>query len=103
MTRRGGHLARLHPPSAAPGDFPSIYLSGQTAGEPLDTTDAVTLIFQGSGSQTDTDSRWGAYSSVALDGADLCSFWYTNQYYPATGSFAWNTGVAGHIRFSGCE
>jgi hypothetical protein len=89
--------------SAAPGDFPSIYLAGQTAGEPRGTTDAESQIFQGSGSQTDTSSRWGDYSSMALDGADLCSFWYTTEYYPATGSFAWNTRVAGKIKFKGCK
>lgn len=89
--------------SAAAGDFPSIYLSGQTAGEPLGTTDAESLIFHGSGSQTDTRSRWGDYSSMALDGADLCTFWYTTEYYPATGSFLWNTRVAGKIKFKGCK
>jgi hypothetical protein len=89
--------------SAAAGDYPSIYLSGQTAGEPTGTTDTESLIFQGSGSQADTDSRWGDYSSMALDGADLCSFWYTTEYYPATGSFAWNTRIAGEIKFNGCK
>jgi hypothetical protein len=88
--------------SATAGDFPSIYLSGQTAGEPPGTTDAESLIFAGSGSQTDTDGRWGDYSSMAVDGADLCTFWYTNQYYPATASFAWNTRIGGQIKFPSC-
>jgi hypothetical protein len=89
--------------SAAAGDYPSLYLAGQTAGEAAGTTDAETLIFQGSGSQTDTGNRWGDYSSMALDGADLCSFWYTTEYYPATGSFAWNTRIAGQIKFPSCR
>ena len=88
--------------SAAAGDFPSLYLSGQTAGEPLDTTDAESLIFQGSGSQFNTASRWGDYSSMAVDGADRCSFWYTTEYYAADGSFAWNTRIAGSIKFPSC-
>jgi hypothetical protein len=87
--------------SAAAGDYPSLYLSGQTAGEPSGTTDTESLIFQSSGSQTDTFSRWGDYSSMVLDGADSCSFWYTTEYYPATASFAWNTRIA-KIRFSSC-
>jgi hypothetical protein len=87
--------------SAASGDYPSLYLSGQTAGEPSGTTDTESLIFQSSGSQTDTFSRWGDYSSMVLDGADSCSFWYTTEYYPATASFAWNTRIA-KIRFSSC-
>ena len=89
--------------SASAGDYPSLYLSGQTAGESPGTTDAESLIYQGSGSQFNTGNRWGDYSSIALDGADGCSFWYTNEYYPADGSFAWSTRIAGSIKFSGCQ
>lgn len=89
--------------SATTGDYPSLYLSGQTAGELLGTTDAESLLFQGSGSQFNTGNRWGDYSSMALDGADSCSFWYTTEYYPTNGSFAWSTRIAGQIRFSGCH
>jgi hypothetical protein len=89
--------------SASRGDYPSLYLSGHTAGEPLNTTDTESLIFQGSGSQFNTGNRWGDYSSMALDGSDGCSFWYTTEYYPADGSFAWSTRIAGSIKFSGCH
>ena len=89
--------------SASAGDYPSLYLSGQAAGEPPNTTDTESLIFQGSGSQFNTGNRWGDYSSMALDGADGCSFWYTTEYYPADGSFAWSTRIAGAIKFSGCH
>jgi hypothetical protein len=88
--------------SAAAGDYPSLYLSGQTAGELTGTTDAESLIFAGSGSQFNTASRWGDYSSMALDGSDSCSFWYTTEYYPADGSFAWATRIAGSIKFAPC-
>ena len=88
--------------SAAAGDFPSIYLSGQTAGEPAGTTDAESLIFKGAGSQSNTQNRWGDYTSTALDGADMCTFWYTDQYYSADGSFTWQTRVAGNIKFPSC-
>jgi hypothetical protein len=89
--------------SAAAGDYPSIYLSGQQAGEPLGTTDAETLVWQGSGSQFSTADRWGDYSSMALDGADFCSFWYTTEYYSADGSFAWQTRLIGQIKFPNCH
>jgi hypothetical protein len=89
--------------SAAVGDYPSIYLSGQQAGEPVGTTDAETLAWQGSGSQSATDNRWGDYSSMALDGADFCSFWYTTEYYSADGSFAWQTRLIGQIKFPNCH
>lgn len=88
--------------SAAASDYPSIYLSGHTAGESLGTTDGESLVFQGSGSQFNTASRWGDYSSMALDGADNCSFWYTTEYYSADGAFAWQTRVAGPIKFPSC-
>ena len=87
--------------SAAAGDYPALYLSGQTAGNPLGSTDAESPLFQGSGSQFNTGNRWGDYSSMALDGADSCSFWYTNEYYPANGSFAWSTRIV-QIKFPGC-
>jgi hypothetical protein len=87
--------------SSAAGDFPSLYLAGQTAGEPTGTTDAESLIFQGTGSQFNTASRWGDYTSMALDGVDRCTFWYTNEYYPTDGSFAWSTRIA-EIKFPGC-
>lgn len=88
--------------SGTAGDFPSIYLSGHTAGEPAGMTDTESLVFAGLGSQTDSSSRWGDYSSMALDGANGCSFWYTNQYEAATGSFNFSTRIAGPIKFPSC-
>ena len=87
--------------SSLPLDYPSVYVAGQTAGEPPGTTDLESLIFPGTGSQIDTGSRWGDYTSMALDGADRCSFWYTNEYYKTNGSFAWSTRVA-EIKFPTC-
>jgi hypothetical protein len=87
--------------SATPGDFPSIYYAGQTAGDPLGTTETETLIKQGTGFQPDTDNRWGDYSSMALDGADSCTFWYANEYYDTNTRFNWATWLAS-LRFPGC-
>ena len=88
--------------SAASGDFPSIYYAGQTAGDLLGTTETEALIKQGAASQPDTQSRWGDYSSMALDGADSCTFWYTNEYYPVTASFRWDTWLAS-LKFPNCR
>jgi hypothetical protein len=88
--------------SAAAGDYPSIYYAGQTAGDPLGTTETEALIKQGSGSQTDTVDRWGDYSSMALDGADSCTFWYTQEYYPTTAQFRWDTWLAS-LTFPSCH
>jgi hypothetical protein len=88
--------------SGAPGDYPSIYFAGQTAGDPPGTMETEALIKQGTGSQPDTDNRWGDYSSMALDGTDSCTFWYTNEYYPATVSFSWATWLAS-LKFPNCR
>jgi hypothetical protein len=87
--------------SAAAGDFPSIYVSGQTAGEPAGTTDPEVLVKQGAGSQISTANRWGDYSSMALDAADHCTFLYTTEYYPFDGSFQWYTWLA-KVKFPSC-
>jgi hypothetical protein len=88
--------------SAAAGDFPSIYFSGQQAGDARGVTEGEALIKQGGGSQLKSFDRWGDYSSMALDGADSCTFWYTNEFYPVDGSFAWDTWVAS-INFRHCN
>jgi hypothetical protein len=87
--------------SSAAGDFPSIYFSGQTAGEPAGTTDTEVLAWQGNGSQFSTANRWGDYSSMALDGTDQCTFLYTTEYYPFDGSFQWYTHLQ-EAKFSSC-
>ena len=88
--------------SAAAGDFPSIYFAGQAAGDPLGTTEAEALIKQGTGFQPDTDNRWGDYTSMALDGADSCTFWYANEYYDTNLRFNWATWLAS-LKFPNCK
>ena len=83
-------------------DYPSIYYAGQTAGDPLGTTETEALIKQGMGSQYYSFSRWGDYSSMALDGADSCTFWYTTEFYPVDGSFAFATWLAS-LKFPNCH
>jgi hypothetical protein len=88
--------------SAASGDYPSIYYAGQTAGDPVGTTEREALIKRGSGSQYNSFNRWGDYSSMALDGNDSCTFWYTTEFYPVDGSFAWDTWLAS-LKFPNCR
>jgi hypothetical protein len=101
MDRHGNIALGYSRSSGQKGDYPSIYYAGQTAGDPLGTTDQEALIKKGSGSQYHSFNRWGDYSSMALDGADSCTFWYTNEYYPVNGSFAWDTWVAS-LKFPNC-
>jgi hypothetical protein len=101
MDRLGDIAIGYSRSSGSSGDFPSIYYAGQTAGDPLGTMETEVLIKQGTASQPDTDNRWGDYSSMALDGADSCTFWYTNEYYPVGTRFSWATWLAS-LRFPGC-
>jgi len=50
-------------------------------------------MFTGTGSQTDTNGRWGDYSYLSIDPSDGISFWHTNEYYVTNSSFNWATRV----------
>ena len=82
--------------------YPSVAFTGRVYTDPLGQMEAEQSIVSGTGSQTDTSNRWGDYSSMAIDAADGCTFWYAQEYYLATGSFDWSTQVAS-IKFSNCE
>ncbi|MFF3914254.1 hypothetical protein ACFYZB_12330 [Streptomyces sp. NPDC001852] len=73
---------------------PSIRYTGRLAGDTLGTmTQGEVTAITGGGSQT-SYSRWGDYTSMAVDPADDCTFWYTNEYIPANGNFNWHTRLA---------
>jgi hypothetical protein len=80
---------------------PAIRFTGREPGDPVGTMQAENSIFEGAGSQTGGLSRWGDYSVLRIDPSDDCTFWYTNEYIPADGSFNWKTRV-GSFRFVGC-
>jgi hypothetical protein len=52
------------------------------------------LIIAGTGVQESSFNRWGDYSSMAIDPADDCTFWYAQEYYKTTGSFNFATRLA---------
>jgi len=58
-------------------------------------------IIEGTGSQTNGLNRWGDYSSMSVDPADDCTFWYTNEYLTTNGSFNWKTRI-GSFKFTSC-
>jgi hypothetical protein len=102
MDKKGDIALGYSRSSAAPGDYPSIYYAGQTAGDPRGITESEAPIKQGSGSQYNSVDRWGDYSSMALDGEDSCTFWYTNEEYPADGRFAFDTWITS-LKFPHCH
>jgi len=75
---------------------PDIRFTGRFASDSLGVmTIAETVIFAGAGSQTMSGrNRWGDYTQMTVDPSNSGTFWYTNQYIPANGSFNWKTRIA---------
>jgi hypothetical protein len=83
--------------------FPGIRYTGRLAGDPLGVmTQGEGTMITGSGSQADGLSRWGDYTSMNVDPADDCTFWYTDEYLVSTGSFNWHTRI-GSFSFPNCK
>jgi hypothetical protein len=80
---------------------PQIRYATRLATDPLNTLTAEAHLFDGTGSQTDTVSRWGDYSDMTVDPVDDCTFWYTQEYYSTTSSFNWRTRI-GSFKFDTC-
>ena len=74
---------------------PQIRVTGRLGGDAAGTlTQGETTIIAGAGAQGASLSRWGDYSSMSVDPVDDCTFYYTNQYIPANGTFNWRTRIA---------
>lgn len=88
--------------SASSGTIkPSIRYTGRLVSDALGTMQAENILQAGGGSQTGTLHRWGDYSAMTVDPSDDCTFWYTNEYLKANGSFNWSTRI-GSFKFPGC-
>ena len=87
---------------SSPTMYPAIAYTGRTPSDPLNTMQAETIMQAGGGSQTGGLNRWGDYSLMAVDPSNGCTFWYTNQYEPASGSFNWATQI-GSFSFATCQ
>ena len=88
--------------SASSGSvYPSIRYTGRLVTDALGTMQTENIIQAGGGSQTGTLHRWGDYSAMSVDPVDDCTFWYTNEYLKANGSFNWSTRIAS-FKFPGC-
>ena len=83
--------------------YPGIRYAGRLASDTQGTLpQAEAQIIAGSGSQTHDAARWGDYSSLTVDPADDCTFWYTTEYMATTSSADWQTRV-GSFKFDGCS
>jgi hypothetical protein len=84
--------------------FPSIGYAGRASTDPPGTmSSGEGRLATGSASQT-ASLRWGDYSSLTVDPVDDCTFWYTQEYYPAgtePDTVDWHTRI-GSFRFPDC-
>jgi Carboxypeptidase regulatory-like domain/Kelch motif/Galactose oxidase, central domain len=81
---------------------PQIRYAGRLRGDPPNALgQGEAHLFDGTGSQIDTFSRWGDYSDLTVDPNDDCTFWYTTEYYQVTSSFNWRTRI-GNFKFPNC-
>ena len=81
---------------------PEIHFTGRVPGDALGSLESEATIIDGTGSQTRSLNRWGDYSSMSIDPADDCTFWYTSEYLKTNGTFNWSTRIAS-FKFPGCS
>ena len=81
---------------------PSIRYTGRLVTDGLGTMQAESILQNGGGSQLRSLSRWGDYSAMTVDPSDDCTFFYTNEYLKASGTFNWSTRISS-FKFPGCN
>ncbi len=94
---------------SAAGQFPDIVWAGRSGGIVAAGTmnEGEATMFASTGVQQSTSGRWGDYSSMSVDPADDCTFWYSTEYRLAAfngggnNPFFWNTRV-GTFQFPAC-
>ena len=84
--------------------YPSVAVTGLENG--VDSGMETEVVLYNGLNFQDTYSRWGDYSSVAVDPKDNCTFWYTTEYSTPTNvlgiyNFFWGT-VIGSFNFPNC-
>ena len=73
--------------------YPAIRYTARLQSDPLNTMEAESSIIEGTGSEVGSN-RWGDYSAMTVDPVDDCTFWFTSEYFPASGDYNWHTRVA---------
>lgn len=98
---KNGDIALGYSSSGTTQD-PSINYVGRVPTDALGKMEASNLVVKGTGVQKSSFNRWGDYSSMAIDPADDCTFWYAQEYYKTTGSFNFDTRLAS-FKFTTCK
>lgn len=77
---------------------PQIRYAVRMSSDPLGTLgQGETTMIAGTGSQTGNENRWGDYASMTVDPVDDRTFWFTSEYFVATGG-SWQTRI-GNFKF----
>jgi hypothetical protein len=84
--------------SVSPAGSPSIAYVVRAAADTLGQL-GTEVILQAGVNQLGS-ARWGDYSNMTVDPVDDCTFWFTHEFYGATGS--WRTRIAS-FRLPGCN
>jgi len=79
---------------------PSIAYTGRVPSDAPNMMEAPRLVVAGTGVQSGSN-RWGDYSSMSVDPADDCTFWYAQEYSKTNGT-DWVTHV-NQFRFIACK
>jgi hypothetical protein len=82
--------------------FPGVRVTGRLRSDLRNRLQNEYIVVNGTGSQTGTLVRWGDYSTMLVDPADECTFWYTTEYTTANGTFNWNTRIFS-FKFPNCQ
>lgn len=80
---------------------PSVRYATRAVADSLGTLGNESTLIAGGGSQTGSN-RWGDYSSMNVDPADDCTFWYTNEYYQTSSASGWRTRI-GAFKIPSCQ
>ena len=100
-----GNMAVGYSTSSA-SQFPGIRYAGRLVSDTVGTLgQSENILISGGGAQTNSCGsgpciRWGDYSAMTVDPVDDCTFWYTTEYYAASGG-DWQTRI-GSFRFPVC-
>ncbi|MCP3959330.1 MAG: hypothetical protein GY719_15875 [bacterium] len=72
---------------------PSVGITGRLSTDPAGTMAPENDIVLGGGPSS--SGRWGDYANMSVDPADDCTFWFTQEYIPVSGS--WGTRIASFV------
>jgi hypothetical protein len=79
---------------------PQIRYAGRLSTDPLGTlAQGEAHLYDGTGYQIGSGSRWGDYSAMTVDPVDDTTMWYTTEYYATNSSANWRTRI-GNFRIN---